>query len=389
MIDEAFQTTNPPEPEMVGTTVTRSYGLGIGLVVLTVAVSALLCVLTVGSEPRGLEEIATSEGNSVPAGERLNLRPFPLGSFSLTERSGREITEKDLEGRPWIADFVFTRCKATCPVLTSKMKSLQETLKGTDVRLVSISVDPEHDTPEVLAKYARSFGADADRWWFLTGDRERTYRLIRQKFLQSAEPASAEEIAQGSEAIHHDVRLALVDRENRLVGVFDSTDPEAVRRLVDRAKRLGNPWSVILPTLNASLNGACAILLVVALVLIRRGWYRGHAACMIAALGTSAVFLSCYLAYHFVVVGGSVPFLGVGRPVRVTYFTILLSHTVLAVGVLPLILLTVVRAARKRFEAHKAVSRVTFPIWLYVSVTGVVVYWMLYQMDFSASAAGL
>ncbi len=144
-----------------------------------------------------------------------------------------------------------------------------------------------------------------------------------------------------------------------------------------------------MPTLNASLNGSCALLLVLALLLIKRKQYRAHAACMIAAVSVSAVFLACYLAYHFLVVGGSVPFLGVGRPVRVTYFSILLSHTLLAVGVLPFILLTVVRAARKRFEAHKAVARVTFPIWLYVSVTGVVVYFMLYQMDFSAASGSM
>ncbi|HEU5119182.1 MAG TPA: DUF420 domain-containing protein, partial [Isosphaeraceae bacterium] len=147
----------------------------------------------------------------------------------------------------------------------------------------------------------------------------------------------------------------------------------------------GNPLSVLLPTLNAALNGTCALLLVVALILIQKRYYRAHAACMIAAVAVSAVFLACYLGYHFLVVGGSKPFLGVGRPVRITYFSILLSHTLLAAGVLPLILLTIIRAARQRFEAHKAVSRVTFPIWLYVSITGVVVYFMLYQMDFSAS----
>ncbi len=204
----------------------RSYGLGIAIVVGTLLVSTLLCALTVGAQPRGLEEIATSE--SIPAGERLYLTPMPIGSYQFTERSGRKITESDLAGRPWVAAFVFTRCKATCPVLTSKMKALQTKFQGTDTRLVSISVDPEHDTPSVLSKYAQSFDADPDRWWFLTGDRDKTYRLIREKFLQIAEKASPEDIAQGSEAILHDVRFALVDRDNRLVGLYDSTDPKAV-----------------------------------------------------------------------------------------------------------------------------------------------------------------
>lgn len=360
----------------------RSYGPGIAIVVGTLLVSTLLCALTVGDQPRGLEEIATSE--SIPAGERLHLTPIPLGSYQFTERSGRQITESDLTGRPWIAAFIFTRCKATCPVLTAKMKSIQGKLSGTETRLVSISVDPEHDTPSVLKKYAQSFGADPDRWWFLTGDRDRTYRLIHEKFLQSAGKASEDQIAQGSETILHDVRFALVDRQNRLVGLYGSTDPAAIHRLVKRARVLGNPLSVLFPPLTASLNAACAFLLVLGLVLIRCRQYRAHATCMIAALSVSALFLTSYLVYHFLVVDGSVPFLGVGKPVRVAYFSILLSHTVLAASVLPLVLLTLVRAVRKRFKAHKAVARVTFPIWLYVSITGVVIYLMLYQMDFSA-----
>ena len=133
-----------------------------------------------------------------------------------------------------------------------------------------------------------------------------------------------------------------------------------------------------LPALNASLNGTCAVLLVVGWTFILTDRVRAHAACMIAAVAVSAVFLACYLVYHFQV--GSVAFRGVGAS-EFVYFTILLSHTALAtVGVVPLVSITLIRAARKQFDRHASIARVTFPIWLYVSITGIIVYWMLYQM---------
>ena len=120
------------------------------------------------------------------------------------------------------------------------------------------------------------------------------------------------------------------------------------------------------------------MLLILGWVLIRAGNVRGHAARMIACVAVSALFLACYLLYHFQV--GSVAFRGVG-PIRLVYFTILLSHTLLATfGVVPLVALTLTRALRRRFDRHARIARVTFPIWLYVSVTGVVIYLMLYQM---------
>lgn len=132
-----------------------------------------------------------------------------------------------------------------------------------------------------------------------------------------------------------------------------------------------------LPTLNAVLNTASALLLLAGWWLIRHGRRRAHRAAMLAALTTSALFLVSYLAYHFEV--GSVRFAGKGA-IRAVYLSILLSHTVLAAVIVPLVLLTVARALRGRFEAHRAVARYTLPLWLWVSVSGVVVYWMLYQL---------
>jgi uncharacterized membrane protein YozB (DUF420 family) len=134
----------------------------------------------------------------------------------------------------------------------------------------------------------------------------------------------------------------------------------------------------LLPALNASLNSAVSVLLVTGWWLIRRQRMVAHRACMLAAVVLSTAFLVSYLVYHYQV--GSVPFQGTGG-VRTLYFTILISHTLLAATVPFLVAVTLVRALRARFDRHRRIARWTLPIWLYVSVTGVVVYLMLYQLD--------
>lgn len=133
----------------------------------------------------------------------------------------------------------------------------------------------------------------------------------------------------------------------------------------------------IFPALNATLNGASAVLITTGRVLIKRKKIRLHRACMIAAVATSTLFLASYLYYHAHV--GSVRFPGQGwmRPV---YFILLISHTVLAAAVVPLVLLALVAGLRERFERHRRIARWAFPIWLYVSVTGVMVYLILYRI---------
>ena len=132
-----------------------------------------------------------------------------------------------------------------------------------------------------------------------------------------------------------------------------------------------------LPTVNAALNTASAALLATGYVLIRTGRRNAHRLAMLAALTCSALFLCSYLTYHAQV--GSVRFTGQGV-IRNVYFTVLVTHTVLAVAIVPLVLLTLTRALRGRFAAHRAVARLTLPLWAYVSVSGVVVYWMLYRL---------
>ena len=132
-----------------------------------------------------------------------------------------------------------------------------------------------------------------------------------------------------------------------------------------------------LPTLNAVLNALSAVFLVAGYCFIKAKNRDAHRACMLGAFTSSTLFLVSYLIYHFQV--GSVPFRGQG-PIRIMYFAILLTHTILATIIVPLSLITFSRAIRAKFDAHRRIARWTLPIWLYVSVTGVVVYWMLYWL---------
>ena len=138
-----------------------------------------------------------------------------------------------------------------------------------------------------------------------------------------------------------------------------------------------------LPTVNATLNGLSAIFLIVGFIAIKRGNKIAHRNCMVTAFCTSVVFLACYLTYHtwlaVVLHQGPTRFLNPAwfRPI---YLTILATHTLLAIAIVPLILMTLWRAKKGNFEAHKKIARWTWPLWLYVSVTGVVIYLLLYQI---------
>jgi uncharacterized membrane protein YozB (DUF420 family) len=136
------------------------------------------------------------------------------------------------------------------------------------------------------------------------------------------------------------------------------------------------PQYVYFPALNATLNGASAALLLTGRILIANKRIRAHRACMIAAMAASALFLCCYLFFHYEV--GNIRFLGEGwsRPV---YFSILISHVTLAIVIVPLAVITLNRGLKARYPQHRAIARWTWPLWMYVSVTGVIVYFMLYQ----------
>jgi|SRR5215469_7576660 len=129
------------------------------------------------------------------------------------------------------------------------------------------------------------------------------------------------------------------------------------------------------PAINAGLNGACTVFLLLGYVFIRSRRILQHKVCMLSAFTCSIIFISCYLYFHFH--AGIVRFGGEGW-IRSVYFTLLISHTILAVIIVPLIVVTLSYALRTRFASHMKIARWTFPLWLYVSVTGVIIYWLLY-----------
>ncbi len=173
-----------------------------------------------------------------------------LPDFSLIERSGRRVERVEFLGKIWVVDFMYTRCPDTCPLQSAEMARLQADLAAeSDVRLASITVDPERDTPQVLSRYADRFKADHVRWLFLTGEKEAIYRLahdgLRLPILDPRNkagvlepgPAMASEGAGGITVLHSS-RFVLVDRKARIRNYYDSTDVDALQRLRQDVKAL-------------------------------------------------------------------------------------------------------------------------------------------------------
>ena len=161
--------------------------------------------------------------------------------FSLTERDGRQVTLADLKGKVSIVNFIYTNCPDTCPIQSAQMRQLQEDFKHeSDLLLVSITVDPKRDTPEVLSKYANGFGADPARWVFLTGEQERIYKLAQEGFRLGAVEIPYEQRPASGATHTHSPRFVLVDRNAQIRGYYTSTDADALKRLRDDLKTLLN-----------------------------------------------------------------------------------------------------------------------------------------------------
>jgi len=331
--------------------------------------------------------------------------PKGIQDFEFTERSGKKVTKQDLLGKPWVVCFVFTRCAGPCPRVTGQMKMLQDQLARagkSDVRLVTMTVDPKYDTAEVLTRYADAFDADKDRWLFLTGDQNEIYGLIRDSFKMPVKEIVGEDRIPGFEVLHT-MNVLHINAEGVVVGKYNSlldTDMVALRRaLIDKPKKPEQAelplatetvepfvpgWVISLPGINAGLNSLATVLLMVGFVLIKQGKRDAHKCVMLTAFGASVLFLTCYLVYHGALQhytgSGSRSFTGTGT-VRTVYLSILVSHVILAVPSAGLALVTIYRGLKGQWAQHKKIAKITFPIWLYVSVTGVIIYWMLYHMS--------
>lgn len=354
-----------------------------------------------------------------------------VGEFELVDQTGAPVTRESLLGKPWVANFVFARCTFQCPATCRKIMELNQELAEVDVRFVTITVDPEYDTPQVMAEFSQVWGAEPNRWIFATGSPDQVWQLIRQGFKVSAWENVGTARTPGME-FAHDNNLIHVDASGRILGRYNSAvdtelvtlkrvltgkietpdkhrpaTQEAIRALellkdavresqtsVTGESRPGDdrgfdeilaklpPWARRLPETNAMLNGLATILLLVGFVAIKAGRPRLHQQLMLTAFGVSILFLGSYLAYHYALheyagVRGK-PYSGTGimRPV---YYSVLISHVILAATVPVLAIGSIVHGLRENWSSHRRWAKIAFPIWLYVSVTGVIIYWMLYR----------
>jgi protein SCO1/2 len=178
---------------------------------------------------------ANAGGSSAPPVAFVSASPvvydFALPELKLVDQRGKSVTNADLEGKVLVANFIFTTCPTVCPRLSERMAKVGKDLEGTkDVRLVSITVDPENDTPEKLAAYGARYGADPERWMFLTGEPAHVKDTVVRGFKMAVRRVS-------DANIDHAERMVLVDRRMHVVGVFDADD-DGVAKLVARAKEL-------------------------------------------------------------------------------------------------------------------------------------------------------
>lgn len=328
-------------------------------------------------------------------GSKPTWDPNGIEDFSFTNCDGRTVTRQDLLGKPWVASFVFTNCLSTCPMITRRVRELQDRLKREDVRFVTFTVDPKRDTPEVLKNYAELNGADLSRWYFLWGEAIDVYGLIHRGFQM---PAQMPDEVTGNYQVIHSNNIMLVDQKGVVQGKYLGTKDEDMAKLARDIRRLLHPtrgsrdagwdeipddaWFMKLPAVNASLNGLATALLAAGFLLIKRGRVAAHRNVMLAAFAVSIAFLASYVLYHAALQRATglhgKEFAGSGAA-RFVYLAILVSHVLLAMTVPVLAVITIYRAWKKDWAKHRRIAKITWPIWMYVSVTGVIIYGMLYH----------
>jgi len=376
--------------------------------------------------------------------ERKVWDPEHVDDFSLTDQTGKTVTLADLKGRPWVASFVFTRCITQCPAMCSKIRNMLKEInedQPNPVRFVTITIDPRHDSLEKIREFANIFGADPNQWLFLTGGEETINQLVRRGFKVAAWENFGTSRLPGME-FAHSMHLIHVDENSKILGRYESQDdldlhtlqrvlkgeietpkrhkPALAGTPIDprvaitsrgpRAEGLGpegetaanspqpsilNPqptdpleklpaWAKRLPATNAALNGLSTLLLLVGFAAIKAKQVGLHKRMMLFAFAVSVLFLGCYLTYHFALhqYTGEHGKKFVGTPgITKVYYAILISHVILAAAVPVLTSMTIWRGLKSQWDSHRKWAKVTFPIWLYVSVTGVVIYWMLYHLS--------
>ena len=176
-------------------------------------------------------------GQVSPASELRKINIVP--PFALTERSGRTITNADLAGKIWVADFIYTTCPGPCPMVTANMAKLQAAVAhDPQVQLVSFTVDPQTDTPGVLSSYADKYGADPNRWWFLTGPEKPLYDLIQNGFYQTVEDNRGKPLQDGQFTVTHSTYFALVDADGYIRNWYEGVGADGLPNLLKGIKTL-------------------------------------------------------------------------------------------------------------------------------------------------------
>ena len=361
--------------------------------------------------------------------ERKVWDPERVDDFSLIDQTGHTVTLADLQGRPWVAYFIFTRCVYECPTMCRKIRDLIQDLnkdpaQPNPVRFVTITVDPHHDSLKMIQQFAGIYGADPQEWLFLTGEKEPIYELIRHGFKVAAWENFGTRRLPGME-FAHSMHLIHVDETGKILGRYESMNDQDLVTLqrvlegkietpkrhkpalrgtllpgelvavtpggtadlgpgkVDPLQKLPG-WAQRLPRTNAALNALATLLLLTGFVAIKAKNVSLHKRLMLFAFAVSIAFLGCYLTYHYSLnkYTGEHGKKFFGTPtLSKVYYTILITHVILATAVPVLASMTIWRGLTSQWESHRRWAKVTFPIWLYVSVTGVIIYWMLYHVS--------
>lgn len=171
-----------------------------------------------------------SQTGPIDPPHKFKVTYWELPDFSLTDQNGRTVTKKDLLGKQWVASFLFTRCTKECPMVRGQLRNLKDATSESRVRIVTITVDPKHDTPAVLKRHAKSESGDDDRWLFLTGSEKTVYQLIREGFKETAVPTTGDQRQPGQEVIHRQ-RVMHIDENGRVIATYSGTDPVDMERL--------------------------------------------------------------------------------------------------------------------------------------------------------------